>query len=286
MPLYLRTSLSRVPALKQNTAGLRTEEGLSLLTHADTFVHSMESPLPDPHNSRKVTTTELWLHLKKSAKCIYGKEPSCIACMFLFLCFGKHRVWVNEKGKRFMTWEWNVLCIGNVSLQQGFGFGRHSEFNWCGFGSFLNATLWLRASRSVRVSYRAQLFNPRLYFPLIPAFFSLTEFLNKRSIILYALIFFHISVRASQINIYQTYSDTLQSWTANIDSIARCVLNFCLCFCWRECQQARLWCKWRQISFRFWMFLEKRPVVEELILYICNATSSHMLVKRMLCQWE
>lgn len=151
---------------------------------------------------------------------------------------------------------------------------------------FFNATLWLRASRSVRVSYRAQLFNPRLYFPLIPAFFSLTEFLSKWSIILYALIFFHISVRASQINIYQTYSDTLQSWTANIDSTARCVLNFCLSFCWRECQQARLWCKWRQIYFRFWMFLEERPVVEVLILYICITTSSHMLVKRMLCQWE
>lgn len=93
-------------------------------------------------------------------------------------------------------------------------------------------------------------------------------------------------MRASQINIYQTYSDTLQSWNANIDSNARCVLNFCLCFCWRECQQAWLWCKWRQISLRFWMFLEETPVVEQLILYICNATSSHMLVKRMLCRWE
>lgn len=56
MLLYLRTSLLRVPALKPNTAGLRTEEGSSLLTHADTCVHSMEFLLPDPHNLRKVTT--------------------------------------------------------------------------------------------------------------------------------------------------------------------------------------------------------------------------------------
>lgn len=86
------------------------------------------------------------------------------------------------------------------------------------------------------------------------------------------LIFFHISVRASQINIYQTYSDTLQSRNTNIDSIARWVLNFCLCFRWRECQQARLWCKLKQISFRFWMFLEERPSCEgtHIIHLHCN----------------
>lgn len=87
-----------------------------------------------------------------------------------------------------------MKCVmHDVSIQQGFGFGRQSEFNWCGFGSFLNATLWLRASRSVKVSSRAQLFNPRLYFPIIPAFFSLIEFLNKWSIILHAHFLSHLS---------------------------------------------------------------------------------------------
>ncbi len=34
-----------------------------------------------------------------------------------------------------------VLEMHNVSFQQGLGFGHHTEFNWCGFGSFLNAML-------------------------------------------------------------------------------------------------------------------------------------------------
>lgn len=53
--------------------------------------------------------------------------------------------------------------------------------------------------------------SPRLYFPIIPAFFSLTSSSIKDPSFS-MLIFFRISVRASQINIYQTFSDTFQPW--------------------------------------------------------------------------
>ncbi len=130
--------------------------------------------------------------------------------------------------------------------------------------------------------------SPRLYFPIIPAFFSLTEFLNKRSIILYAYFLSHLSESESDKHLPDLFWH-FSVMNANIDGVAKCVLCFGFCFCGRDYQQARLWCKWRKMYICFWMLLEnyrETSFERTHFIHLYCKKKPHASYKRMLCQWE
>lgn len=184
-------------------------------------------------------------------------------------------------------WPGNEVCYvvekHDVSIQQGFGFGCQSEFNWCGFGSLRH---WLRASRSVRVSSQAQLFNSSLYFPIIPAFFSLTEFLNKWSIILHAHFLSHLSESESDKHLPDLF------WHSSVTK----------CKYWQHCEIGPQLLSLfllegmstgttvMQIKTNLFSFLNvfrRETQLWRNSYYTSALQQATMLVKRMLCcQWE
>lgn len=131
-PLYLRTSLLRDLESRRNTAKSRTKEDLSLLTPADTCVHSMAFLSPDPHNWHKVNTTS-------------AVRTMQIKMVLFYMVRRCREVYENCVMR-------SVFEIHSIFFLLDFGFRHHAEINWCGFGSLFNVTLWLRASTSDRVS--------------------------------------------------------------------------------------------------------------------------------------